>query len=151
MLRGVLLERIVYVAVSKRKQRTSDIVMLNVKRLKRPGTNDVPVNKYSVDVAACLPSNNTVELYACKLQSYYMPLEDLQNLDELGEYFSQDPNSRSITAVCCLETEASIDPDFADNRARYDWIYLVTVETLADLQSADPGSVPSEDSDSDEP
>lgn len=131
--RGAILERMVYHAVGSRKGPDDD-VQLNASQLRTLGIRDRWPNGYSVDVAACFPHDQAVEFYACKLHARNMPEDDIDALDELGDYFSR-AGCEVETAVCCMEVRDDLDYDdeFYDMLDRYPDVHTYAIDEIANL------------------
>ena len=133
--RGVVLERIVYLAIRTRSvPHQFDEVILNIAKLRFPAHGAQQVNGYSVDVAACLPSQRAVEFYACKLHSEFLDDRELQGLDKVGAHFAMG-DADCFTGACVLEREDNLDPDFLDLLEDYPDVLLFPVEHLLKLKS----------------
>jgi hypothetical protein len=132
--RGIVLERIVSRAIWSRVEARGDEVVDNLRDIgeTRPGAR--PINGYSVDVAACFPHVKRIEFHACKLHSAHMEPDNLDRLNQLGDYFyGRKLCATAQTALCCLETEDSVDEETWDLIDAYPDIDLYTVEPLLDL------------------
>lgn len=130
--RGVILERIVLEFASRQiRNQVTEEVIDNAKQITISG-RALPINGYSVDVAACYFENRSTGFWACKLMAKHVLRDELYGLDEIRLAFSV-MRKPVMAGICCLQRRATVrEQDMAEYRY-HPKLSLYTVETLPSL------------------